>query len=106
MSAAIPVCQASHPKALSEAELEAHITDLTSLMELAYMFFWETGDRSYRAEAVRLLANRDAAILARSEAMQYARHAAFERRLDDGIGFFGAQGTRQGGELEQQGGRN
>jgi hypothetical protein len=106
MSAAIPICQTTQPKVLSEAELEAHITDLTGLMELAYMFFVQTGDGSYRAEAARLLANRDAAILARSEATQYARHAAFERRLDEGVDFFGTQGARQGRALKQSGGRN
>jgi len=85
MSAAIPILQASQPKVLSAAELDAHINDLTGLMELAYTFFVQTGYGSYRAEAARLLASRDAAILARYEA---------------------TQGARQGRAPKQQGGRN
>jgi hypothetical protein len=78
-------------------ELEAHIASLSPLIEQAYAEFVRTGDTHHRAQAVDFLARRDAAILARPEAVQYARHAAFEQALAKADASHTQRGYRYGG---------
>jgi len=78
-------------------ELEAHIACLSPLIEQAYADFARTGNPHYRAQAIDFLARRDAAILARPDAVQYARHAAFEQALAKADAAHIERGYRHGG---------
>jgi hypothetical protein len=73
---------------LSDEELECHIEDCQHLWMTAYERFQLYGDPNDRDEALLHLHRMNEAILARSPAVQAARHAAFEQRLDDGIDYF------------------
>ena len=81
----------------SPQELEAHIASLSPLIEQAYADFVRTGNPHHRTQAVDFLARRDAAILARPDAVQYARHAAFEQALAKADAAHTQRGYRHGG---------
>lgn len=89
-----------HP--LTAGELEAHIQTCDELWQAAYAKFQAHGLPHDREEALQHLHRRDAAILARSPAVQAARHAAFEERLSAGLDYFNSHHAQ---ELGKQVGR-
>jgi hypothetical protein len=79
-------------RAVTDLEHEIHIEDTEHL----YLMAWERWEL-YRCphdrdEAVLHLHRMNVAILSRPLAVQMARHAAFERRLDESVDYFAAQG--------------
>ena len=82
-------------KPLEASELEAHIMDCASLLMDTYARFQETGNPADRAEAREFLRCMQQAILVRPDAIQAARHAAFEREIDDGVGYFSSEHAQQ-----------
>jgi hypothetical protein len=80
--------------ALADDELEIHIEDAHWQYRTAYERFQLHGCPCDRDEALLHLHRMNTAILARSAAIQAARHAAFERRLDEGVDYFQVQGLR------------
>lgn len=72
-------------KDVSDAELDGHIVAFGQQLERC-MGFGE------RAEAARWQQAMYAAIGERDARQGAARHAAFERRLDEGVDYFGVQG--------------
>lgn len=70
---------------LTDTEREAHIASCAALMLAAH----ERGDI---AEARVWMHLQNTAILARSEALQAARHAEFERRVEEGGCYFAEAG--------------
>lgn len=75
-------------KPLEAPELEAHIMDCASLLMDTYARFQETGNPADRAEAREFLRCMQQAILARPDAIQAARHAAFERAITEQCAYF------------------
>lgn len=73
---------------LSDAELEQHIQDTCWLWQRAYARFQAHGNPADRDEAELWLHAQNEAILMRSPAVLAARHAAFERRISEGVDFF------------------
>lgn len=69
-------------------ELEQHIDDSHWLYRTAYERFQLYGNPHDRDEALLHLHRMNKAILARSEAVQAQRHAAFEQRITEGVDFF------------------
>ena len=90
-------------KPIEASELEAHISDSERLMLAAYARFQASGNPADRTEAMEHLQRMSAAILSRSPADQAARHAAFEREIDEGVGYFSSAHARQLG-LKASGG--
>ncbi|MGH8435104.1 MAG: hypothetical protein ACRERX_11620 [Pseudomonas sp.] len=88
---------------MSDRELEAHIDDLSLLMIAAYARYERSYSRAERDEARRMLGLLNQAILSRPEAVQAARHAAFEHRLDEGVDYFAVMGARHGTEMPKGG---
>ena len=70
---------------LTDTEREAHIASYSALMLAAH----ERGDI---AEARVWMQLQNTAILARSEALQAARHREFERRVEEGGCYFAEAG--------------
>ncbi len=79
-------------RVLSDDELEQHIDDCHWLYRTAYERFELWGLPSDRDDALLHLHAMNTAILARSPQAQAERHAAFERRLDEGVDYFQARG--------------
>ena len=73
---------------LSHAELESHIEDAHWQYRTAYERFQLHGNPCDRDEALQHLHRMNTAILARSAAVQAARHAEFEDRISQGVDFF------------------
>lgn len=71
-----------------DAARELRIVQLGQAFTSAYGMFEATGNLAHRDEAYRLLKLQENAIRARSARAQAARHAAFERQLDEGVGYF------------------
>jgi hypothetical protein len=78
---------------LDPAELEQHIQDCRDLMEAAYARFQDYGDPNDRDAAVQHMHRMNEALRSRWPAVQTQRHAAFERRLDEGVDFFQVAGA-------------
>jgi len=78
-----------------ERELELHIEDAQQQYLWAYERFQDHGNHHDRDEALLHLHRMNQAILARSPAVQAARHAAFERTVDEGVGYFTSEHARQ-----------
>ncbi len=82
------------PKLLDErfdmvdAEYEQHIDDATYAYFLTYDRYREFRCPHDRDAALELLHTRDEALRNMPEHIQAARHAAFERRLDEGVDYF------------------
>jgi hypothetical protein len=92
--------QAWGDRALSDLEHELHCEDCEHL----YLMAWERWEL-YRCphdrdDAVLHLHRMNVAILSRPLAVQMARHAAFEQRLDEGCDFFGAAGRAAHADLQ------
>lgn len=85
------VSQTISSKRLSDEEHEQHIFDTERLWRVAYQRFQDFGLPADRDEALLWLHRQNQAILARSVTAQAARHAAFERRLDEGVCYFSSQ---------------
>lgn len=88
---------------IADLEVELHIIDCERLWKAAYARFQTLGDPKDRDEAFEHLHAMNAAVLTRSAAVQAEAHAAFERRLDEGVDYFGACGARDRAKLERQG---
>lgn len=73
---------------LSDAEQEIHIEDAHWQYRTAYERFEMHGCPCDRDEALQHLHRMNAAILARSPAVQAQRHAELEQRITDGCDFF------------------
>lgn len=74
---------------LTDDELELHIAHCGQLFQHAYERFQAYGDPAERDAALLWLHHQNEAMLARSPAVQAARHAEFERRLvDEGLDYF------------------
>jgi DNA-binding GntR family transcriptional regulator len=84
---------------LSDAELEQHIDDSHWLYRTAYERFLTNNNPHDRDEALAHLRRMNQALLARSAAVQAARHAAFEQRITEGVDYFQ---SRHAIELGQQ----
>ncbi len=79
-------------RTLSDFEHELHCEDTEHLFLMAWER-WELYRCPHdRDEAVLHLHRMNVAIQSRPAAVQAARHAEFERRLDEGCDFFGAAG--------------
>lgn len=76
-------------------ELEVHIEDCQQQYLWAYERFQAHGNPHDRDEALLHLHRMNQAILARPDAIQAARHAAFEREIDDGVGYFSSEHAQQ-----------
>lgn len=83
------------PARMQASELETHIADCERLWRAAYQRFQDHGNPHDRDEALLHLHRQNEAILARSPAVQAARHAAFERTVDEGVGYFTSEHARQ-----------
>jgi hypothetical protein len=86
---------------LSDDELEIHIEDCQHLYLMAYERFLAYGCPHDRDDALLHLHRMNVAILSRSPAAQAVRHAAFERRLADGIDYFAARGLADRAAMER-----
>jgi hypothetical protein len=73
---------------MGDAELEQHIHDCGLLLERAYARFQAHQLPADRDEAVEWLARQQEAILERDRRCGAERHAAFERRISEGVDFF------------------
>lgn len=80
---------------ISDAEHEAHIQGLDQRWQAAYSRHQAHGMPADREDALMWLHMRDKAILARSKAVKAARHAEFERRLDEGVCYFSSDVSHQ-----------
>jgi hypothetical protein len=71
-----------------EEELELHIEDAHYQYRIAYERFELHGNPNDRDEALLHLHRMNAALMARSPAVQAARHAEFEQRISEGVDYF------------------
>ena len=81
-------------------ELELHIEDCEHQYLIAYERFRLWGNPHDRDEALLHLHRMNEAILSRSPTVQAARHAEFERRLDEGVDYFSVAGARDRAAME------
>lgn len=72
-------------------ELELHIEDCHYQYRTAYERFQLWGNPHDRDEALLHLHRMNMAILMRSPAVLAARHAAFERRVSEGVDYFNSE---------------
>lgn len=86
-------------RTLSGKELEVHIRDCETLWRRAYGRFQDLGNPADRDEALLWLHRMNEAILMRSPEVLAARHAAFERQVAEGCGYFIDQGERDRARL-------
>ena len=79
-------------RTVSDAEILDHIEHCRSLMEARYARFERLRDPQDRADACEWMRRRDEAAAALSPACKAAREAAIQQAIDDGVGYFVAQG--------------
>lgn len=75
-----------------DVETEIHIEDATHAYLMAYERFEQYGCRHDRDVALQLLHARDEALRNLPDHIKAARHAAFERELEEQWNYFGAGG--------------
>lgn len=86
--------------ALSDLEHEIHIEDCHHQYRVAYERFELHGSPHDRDEALLHLHRMNQALVNRPG--QYERHAAFERRLDEGVDYFANRGAADRVEMERR----
>jgi hypothetical protein len=88
---------------LSDDELEQHIDDLAWSWRVAYDRFQRYSLPADRDEALMLLHLHNRAVMSRSPAVQAARHAQFERDLEERCNYFGTRAAQDVQAMETRG---
>ena len=92
--------QLAEARTVSDQELLQHASDCRWLMERAYDRFISSGRKEDREEAVQWMHRGQDAMRSLSPAWKAAREAEILRTIDEGVGYFAAQGVADRQRME------